>query len=238
MKYKLILLLWPVFLLYGISVCHAESVGYLKGSAEYYHKAEKRWKSISISQKFSDATRIRTGQDGRVELIFKGSRAIRLSQNTELFLKKTTSNKTGGLVDGNLLKGRIWGSVFRKSTKTGRMLIRTPIAIIGVRGTQFDVLLKEKQKSLKVTVLKGRVEISPPVEIDGPVEIEAPFEVESPHEINQEEWLMGVQSKQQLTVTAGELPVLSEAESAFFTDEWIHFNQKRDQELRTDSNIE
>ncbi len=213
----------------------AGTVGYLKNHAEYFHKKENQWKAVELNQQIRDETRLRTGDTGRLEILFDGGRLVRLAQNTELNLLKTNPERQAESVVVKLVSGRLWGSVLRKNKHKRKMQIRTPMALIGIRGTQFDVLLQNESSRLKLTVLRGLIEISPPHQIKGPEEIGGPIEVEAPRKLSFDDWLIGLKSQQIMTITAGELPIIEEGIPATDMDEWIHFNQQRDQELRKDS---
>ena len=61
----------------------------------------------------------------------------------------------------------MWTSILRKLKKKSRVKIRTPVAVMGVKGTQFNTVFQPVTEQLEVIVVEGRVEVLPPSQVEG-----------------------------------------------------------------------
>jgi hypothetical protein len=121
----------------------AADVGLVKvsrGSVQIQRGAEKLAAAVGSSVQASDV--IVTGADGSAGITFSDNSLVSVGPNTVFAIDKyrfdTTTHQ--GEFEGNLRQGRlaaISGKMVKQSPES--MKIRTPSAIMGVRGTEFLV---------------------------------------------------------------------------------------------------
>jgi hypothetical protein len=210
----------------------AAEVGLLHGEVQRYDLRQNVWKNIITGGSINSGERIRPGNFGRVELIFKNRRYLRLAGKSEILVHEQNQNKRL-VLDVFLVRGKLWTSVLRKLTRRSRLRIRTPVAVIDVKGTQFNTVFKVRQKALEITVLEGKVEVLPRQKVDGPQKVEGPDEITGPSEILQDEWLVLVSSGQLMIIESGDVrPRVSKAKMTNLENVWIRFNRERDSSLQ------
>jgi hypothetical protein len=116
-----------------------------KGSVQIQRGAEKVPAAVGSGVQASDV--IVTGADGTAGITFTDNSLVSVGPNSVFVIDKyrfdTTTNQ--GEFEGNLKQGRlaaISGKMVKQSPES--MKIRTPSAIMGVRGTEFVVQVGEK----------------------------------------------------------------------------------------------
>ena len=206
----------------------AAEVGPLQGLVQRLDLRQNRWKNIRNGEKISEGDRIRTGKNGRIELVFKDRRYLRLDRASEIRILEDGENPKVRDLDVFLARGTLWASVLRKHSRRSSLRIRTPVAVMAVKGTQFNSEFEHQQQMLQVTVLKGRSEVIAPEKMEGPREIQGP------REISREEWLVRVSSGQFLNIGPYDArPTLGIAGQGLLENEWVQFNKERDSSLES-----
>jgi hypothetical protein len=116
-----------------------------KGSVQIQRGAEKMPAAVGSGVQASDV--ILTGANGSAGITFIDNSLVSVGPNSVFAIDKyqfdTTTNQ--GEFEGNLKQGRlaaISGKMVKQSPES--MKIRTPSAIMGVRGTEFVVQVAEK----------------------------------------------------------------------------------------------
>gem|GEM_PF-4934574 len=126
------------------------AVTYVDGDAEYKPDAASPWVNLEEGQHVSNSGYIKTGANSSVELV--GSTKVRL-----LFASNTLARLH---LDGAPVKDRVLiqaGQVLAEVLGAGAAFqVRTPTAVMGVRGTQFTVLTNPESGAV-VAVKKGKV---------------------------------------------------------------------------------
>ncbi|GEM_PF-4900404 len=128
------------------------------GDAEYFveTQTEDGWKTVEYEMMIPPDTRIRTGENSRVELI-RGSDRFRISQKSVLKVKDLGSPTTPTVVQ--LIAGKVLSLI--DNTEGPKLFnLMTPSAVLGVRGTSFLSVADSKVTSLYV--FSGVVEASSP----------------------------------------------------------------------------
>ena len=139
------------------------------------------------------------------------------------------------VLDVNLIRGTLWTSALRKLKKKSRVKIRTPVAVMAVKGTQFNTVFQPVTEQLEVIVVEGRIEVLPPSQMEGPGKIRGPKEILGPREITREEWLAQVSSGEKLILSRkDEKPLIVTAGPVQLENDWILFNRERDQVQRNE----
>ena len=205
----------------------AGEVGYVVGSAEFFDTTQSQWAPLQLRQRLKTGDRLRIRGLGRVELRFVGQRFVRLNSGTEARLHSDARSVTDP-VAVDLSAGQAWGSVLGARDRPDALRIRTPQAVVAVKGTQFDVLLEPRLSRTEVSVFRGQVEVQPSVEIEGPKEVPGPQEVAPPQEVSREAWVVLVREQQRLVIGETGIPRPEALSSAVRESDWVRFNLERD----------
>ena len=126
----------------------AADVGLVKvsrGNVQIERNGAKIAAPVGAAVQTSDV--ILTGADGSAGITFTDNSLVSVGPNSVFAIDKYTFDSTThvGEFEGNLKKGRlaaISGKMVKQSPES--MKIRTPSAIMGVRGTEFVVQVDEK----------------------------------------------------------------------------------------------
>ena len=118
-----------------------------KGSVQIERAGAKMDAKVGSSVQPSDV--ILTGADGSAGITFTDNSLVSVGPNSVFAIDKYTFDSTtnAGEFQGNLKKGRlaaISGKMVKQSPES--MKIRTPSAIMGVRGTEFVVQVDDNGK--------------------------------------------------------------------------------------------
>lgn len=103
-------------------------------------------------------TRIRTGDDGKAEVVFEDGSSVVIQNNTSMVLsgiKRHKKKKTSILI----FFGRIWNRVSKVIGKQSHYEVNTPVVVCGVRGTEFETAVGEDGTSW-VLVTEGEVNVA------------------------------------------------------------------------------
>jgi hypothetical protein len=116
-----------------------------KGSVQIERNGAKIAAPVGASVQASDV--IMTGTDGSAGITFTDNSLVSVGPNSVFAIDKYSFDTTthAGEFEGSLRKGRlaaISGKMVKQSPES--MKIRTPSAIMGVRGTEFVVQVDEK----------------------------------------------------------------------------------------------
>ena len=136
----------------GLSVpaIAAENIGLVKvskGTVQIQRGAEKLPVKVGTSLQTSDV--LITGADGSAGITFTDNSLVSVGPNSVFAIDKYRFDTTthAGEFEGNLRQGRlaaVSGKMVRQAPES--MRIRTPSAIMGVRGTEFVVQVDEPIK--------------------------------------------------------------------------------------------
>ena len=118
-----------------------------KGTVEIQRGASKVPAQVGAGLQTSDV--VITGADGSAGITFTDNSLVSVGPNSVFAIDKYTFDSTthAGEFEGNLRQGRlaaVSGKMVKQSPES--MRIRTPSAIMGVRGTEFVVQVDEPKK--------------------------------------------------------------------------------------------
>jgi hypothetical protein len=169
---------------------------------------------------------VKTGEQGIIELTMPDNSVVRLAPNTLFELEQALfPSKKMIQFSSKLFLGRMWATV-KVSFGRGKKAFntQTPTAIVGVRGTTYDVKTAS-DKSTEISVYEGKVGVEPLVVEGGPKE-----EIEWPKEVTEKEWKEIILRRLQRLYVGPDgkpgKPYSFDPEKE--KDEWVIWNQGRD----------
>jgi len=143
MKSGLIALALPMVLALGVAVASAEDAGQIKvskGSAQI----ERAGKTLpaTVGQVVQQGDVVVTGADGSVGITFRDNSLVSIGPDSALAIDRFVFDSTThqGNFDASLKQGTlavVSGKLAKQSPEA--MKVKTPAAILGVRGTEFLV---------------------------------------------------------------------------------------------------
>ena len=218
------------YYLLPVQIPEAAEIGPIKGLVERLDLRKNKWEKVRRGDSILKDDRIRTGRNSRAEFVFKNKVYLRASANSEMNVRSLFGDTKEQDLDVNLIHGTLWTSILRKLKKKSRLKIRTPVAVMGVKGTQFNTVFQPVTEQLEVIVVEGRVEVLPPSQMEGPGKIQGSKEILGPREITREEWMAQVSSGEKLILSRNdEKPLIGKAGPDQLENDWILFNKVRDQ---------
>jgi hypothetical protein len=129
------------------------------GVVEVYEKDDTDWDDAELNQCLQIGDKIRTGKDGNVSLDFTSRADVSLNALSQFQISSSSSDSSAA-DQGTLSLGTAWAKAQKsRSTTSSSFSIKTPSAVAGVRGTEFDVEVDELGDS-DINVTEGEVDIT------------------------------------------------------------------------------
>ena len=143
MRSALIALTLPIVFAFGVAVAAAEDAGQIKtskGSAQIERSGQKL--PATVGQVVQQGDVVVTGADGAVGITFRDSSLVSIGPDSALVIDRFVFDSTThqGNFDATLKQGTlavVSGKLAKQSPDA--MKVKTPAAILGVRGTEFLV---------------------------------------------------------------------------------------------------
>ena len=143
MKARFIALMLPMVLALGVAVAAAQDAGQIKvskGSAQIERAGKKL--SANVGQVVQPGDVVITGSDGLVGITFRDNSLVSIGPDSVLAIDRFVFDSTThqGAFDSSLKQGTlavVSGKLAKQSPEA--MKVKTPAAILGVRGTEFLV---------------------------------------------------------------------------------------------------
>jgi len=143
MKARFIALTLPMVLALGVAVAAAQDAGQIKvskGSAQIERAGKKL--SANVGQVVQPGDVVITGSDGSVGITFRDNSLVSIGPDSVLAIDRFVFDSTThqGAFDSSLKQGTlavVSGKLAKQSPEA--MKVKTPAAILGVRGTEFLV---------------------------------------------------------------------------------------------------
>ena len=227
--------IFAVFLLAGIlafcgpPACLAAGgrVTFTQGTVFKGAARQGPWEPLHPGETVAPVSYVRTGPNGIVELTLADASVVRLAPDSiyEIDAAQFDAGQPRRY-SAKLFWGKLWARV--QKTAGGRLGFfenRVPTAVIGVRGTVYD-LHAGVDGSADVYVYEGLVGVAPPVLAPG-----APREeVTWPAQVSEARWKEIILGKlQRLRIGADGRPGSPQAfDPQAVADDWVRFNQARD----------
>lgn len=134
-------------------------------------------KPAKLNESLYEGDLIATGNDGSLKAILNDDSVMDLGPNGVLRIDRYQASGTGDRTAVlSLLYGKLRALVTKAVNSSSTMEVRTPTAVMGVRGTEFIVNATQggaQNSATQVTVLTGAVELTMPKLSTAPVMISA-----------------------------------------------------------------
>ncbi|MBI3754435.1 MAG: FecR domain-containing protein [Deltaproteobacteria bacterium] len=145
----IVLIVVPVYCLLSTAYCFAAIGSISKGSGAIYFKAktEKRWVAATTGMEINEGDRVKTGSNGRIELLLQDGSRLTVGNNTEMEITKFLLDKDRRSATIFLAWGKLRAMVAKFAGRTD-MRVKTPTAVAGVKGTDFIVMNEGKANVL------------------------------------------------------------------------------------------
>lgn len=244
------LVLWLPGLLFLLSAAVGEQtvqdkkgiVTYIDGQVKRKAISVEEWTGAPVNTEILSGDKVRTFSESRAELDLAQMDIIRLAPRTEIDIirlyEETREKQVATQI--HLAEGEIWGSVGKIEADT-QFDVSAPIAAAAITGTIFRMKV-EADSTTQLKVYSGEVQITNAIEKKGPAihspvprQIEGPRQIAPPHEVSVEEWMVIIQSMQQVTIDSRGRIVSQGPFSHKDRDEkdpWVLWNKKRDEIMK------
>lgn len=141
----------------GESITGSATVVDLQGVVEYQLSPGAAWWPAVVNQKLRPGQTVRTGPHSRMALLLDDNTQVRLNEKTVLeILSIQAKPRTAGQTKFRQLMGRAW---VQSKTPPKDFVWRTPVAVAGLRGTDWEMEVAEDGRSL-LSVFSGEVDFS------------------------------------------------------------------------------
>ena len=199
-------------------------ISYVEGVAQII--ARGKTKAVKVNMVLKQGYTIVTQSDSRVEVTYSNGDIIRIDKNSSITLE-------GSATQGKprLKKGDLWSNIKKLSKGKSGFQVQTPTATAAVRGTIFQVQVRDSSSTVKL--FEGKVDVGPPGKKEktastwGP-----PVEVSGPSEVTLDSWL-SLDPGQMIHVNLDGTYLSESFDEAAAIDQssWEKFNKARDKEL-------
>lgn len=123
------------------------------GDSTYRRKANSPWNRAAVQTGIYDGNEVRTKNRGRMFLATKSGSMLRLEDNTMLELKETPDEEVV------IQKSGSFKADVKKGDGKRKLTVRTPAAVIGIRGTKFVSRVDANETSY-VACYQGEISVS------------------------------------------------------------------------------
>jgi hypothetical protein len=211
-------------------------VTYIEGSAKLTKQGSATPAKLTANVVVYPGDMIKTGADGRVELIINREAVVRMKENTELTIDVYRDmKKDEGKTALNFSLGSVWSKLKKSKDDVSRFELEMPTAIAGVHGTVYQTTVGS-DKSAEVKVYDGEVKVSgkppqAPSQTTQVQEVKGPHEVPGPRVVSMEEWVRIVRAMQLIKINSQGMPSDATAFQKSPTDSWENWNEERDKRI-------
>lgn len=123
---------------------------------EVHHVLEDKTETLALEEWIEEGSLIKTGQKSFVKLIFIDKSHLNIAPNSEVKIENF-SGKEVGVID--MVKGKIRSQVtkdyLQMNTDKSKLFIKTPHAVLGIRGTDF--LVTTNKNTTSTILFEGEV---------------------------------------------------------------------------------
>ncbi len=120
-------------------------------------------KVVSVGDTFNEGEAISTSNKSVVRLRFESGALLTLGPNTKIIINELRAGETKLF---SLVNGYLRGKFSKDKSDEHKILIKTPTAALGVRGTEFNLTYNNQNNVSSALALQGTVEFSSRVDSD------------------------------------------------------------------------
>jgi len=145
------------------------TIAALEGTAEIGRKGD--WVPAAIGLAIQQGDIVRTGQPGKVRVVFQDDSVLALSDNSRVAIDEHVFDPNAGNTKSlfGLIKGKVNALVSDYYHSSGASYeIKTATAVAGVRGTEFSMAYDPRQELTEVVGITGRVAVHSLLDPTGP----------------------------------------------------------------------
>lgn len=187
--------------------------------------------------------KIETKRESRCEITLNNGDVIRIDENSLFTVESYSEKDSSTAAESSLSIGRIWANIRRLFSDDAYFKVKSPSAVIAVRGTIYRVDAAEDQ-STQVRVYEGAVAVEPAGSLGGvksapdkntvgrPGQILPPQQIQPPQEVPVEQWMEIIKEQQQIVVKPdGSFETETFDIQADADLDWVQWNKRRDRML-------
>jgi ferric-dicitrate binding protein FerR (iron transport regulator) len=151
-----VLLFWP-----GMSVAQMATLDQVSGAVELMPAGSDTWQPASAGERLEAGSQVRTGPLSAAKLVFFDGSTTDLGAEAGLAVVQMNARRDGGkaVILLRQTSGQTRSHVRRLPDQASRFEIRTPAAVVTVRGTEFTTAI-ETDGTTSVAVAEGLVEVT------------------------------------------------------------------------------
>ncbi|MBN2008988.1 FecR domain-containing protein [candidate division KSB1 bacterium] len=211
-------------------------VTYVEGQANLTKKDSTKSEKLLANVVVYPGDMIKTGSDGRVELIINRESVVRMKENSELTIEAYRDlAKDNGKTSLNFSLGSVWTKMKQFKDNVSRFELELPTAIAGVHGTVYQSTVNSDH-SAEVKVYDGEVAVSgkqpqKPTTLQPLHEVPGPQQVPGPHEVTMEQWTTIVRAMQSIRIDSQGKPTNAVSFQKNPNDSWEKWNEERDKRI-------
>jgi len=149
-------------------MARAQSVGTiadLEGTAELGRNGA--WSPLAIGATIDQADQLRTGQPGRLRIVFQDKSVLTMTDNSEVVIDEDTFNPESGVARTSLrlLQGKLRALASEYyANAASSFRVHTQTAVAGVRGTEFVMVFDPVAEVSEVVGVSGQVAVHSPLD--------------------------------------------------------------------------
>lgn len=136
---------------------------YVKGDVQIHPPTSKEWIKVKNSDYFYAQDEIKTGEDGKAEMMFTNGNTIWMSSLSKMTIEDMGKDKINNK-DKTKLKlffGKITNSVEKTLGKNASYEVESSVAVAAVKGTKFSMDQNEGGTDSEISVYEGTVDVAP-----------------------------------------------------------------------------
>lgn len=141
------------------------TVTHVQGDVKSAANANTASSLLALGATLGEGARVTTGKDGYVTLRLQDGSSVRVQTDTQVQVERQRSYPDVGILESviNVISGRLTSLVQRlrsEENKQTRHTVKTPLANLAVRGTEFRVTMDTQTRETRGEVLAGSVAVA------------------------------------------------------------------------------
>lgn len=141
-------------------VCFADATFVkVNGDVSWQGSGSAAWNTADTGARASAGSSVKTGASSQAVMSWPGGHSIKISESTILKISRDLwdPDKQRSQLEFDLKDGRVLANVQRLKTTDSSFVIKSPVAMSGVRGTAFECTYDAATQKFTVRVIEGRI---------------------------------------------------------------------------------